>query len=126
MHFLWQFLSYSIVTWVALVCIAFATARYFRWWWIPLGQLAVAVIVYWQDVNWVQTEMRKPNWDGAPDMDIIFMFGVLIRVVLINTTLLPLTALGCWLKRRHAVAFPASVESGTSHDLIGGAGSDRD
>lgn len=124
MHFLWQFLSYSIATWMTLAFIAFATARYFRWWWIPLGQLAVAVIVYWQDVSWVQTEMRKPNWDGTPDMDIVFMFGVLIRVVLINTALLPFTALGCWLKTRHAVAFPASVEAGESHNLTGVTRSD--
>ncbi len=126
MHFLWQLLSYSIVTWVALACIAFATARYFRWWFIPLGQLAVAAVVYWQDVNWIHTEMRKPNWDGTPDMDIVFMFGVLIRVLLINTALLPFTAIGCWLNKRHAVAFQTRVEAGEAHDLIGGTGSEGD
>ena len=40
------------------------------------------------------------GWDGVPDMDIIFQFGVLLRVVLINTVLLPLALFARWMSRR--------------------------
>ena len=68
--------------------------RFLPWWGILLGQFVVAAIVGWQDVEWVQAEMRKPGWDGAPDLDVIFAIGLLIRIVLINVALLPLTILG--------------------------------
>jgi hypothetical protein len=31
--------------------------------------------------------MHRPGWDGQPDQDFVFMIGVLIRIVLINTLL---------------------------------------
>ena len=31
--------------------------------------------------------MAKPAWDGTPDMDIVFMIGMLFRIVLVTTLL---------------------------------------
>ncbi|MCE9603746.1 MAG: hypothetical protein K8U03_02460 [Planctomycetia bacterium] len=53
------------------------------------GHVLVACAVVALDVAWIQSEMHNPNWDGAPDADLVFFFGVIVRVVLINTVLLP-------------------------------------
>lgn len=100
MALLLQFFSYSFITWLTFAAIAFCAARYFPWWCIPVGHIAVAVILFYQDFNYIQSEMRKPGYNGTPDLDIIFIFGLLIRIFLINLTLLPITALGVWLRRR--------------------------
>ncbi len=95
-----QLSSYGIGTWLILVFIAFCAARYGGCWLIPVGHLVVAAIIVFLDIRWIQGEMNKPGWDGTPDMDIIFEFGVLMRILLINTVLLPVTAIGIWLRRR--------------------------
>ncbi len=76
----------------------FCAARFLGWFGIPAGFILVAVILYVLDVRWITAEMRAPGWDGNPDMDFIFMFGVLARAVLINAVLLPVTALALWLR----------------------------
>ena len=96
----WQILAYSIPTWLCFVAIAFCAARFIGWLGVPLGCFVVAVILYVLDVRWVTAAMNAPGWDGAPDMDMIFMFGVLARVILINAVLLPVTAVGLWLRHR--------------------------
>lgn len=97
---LWQILSYSIPTWVCFVAIAFCAARFIGWLGVPAGSFVVAISLYALDVRWIRAEMNAPGWDGTPDMDIIFMFGVLARIVLINAVLLPAAALGLWLRYR--------------------------
>ena len=97
-----QVFSYSLLTWLAFVLITLCAARYGGWGLVPIGHLAIAAIIVWLDYRWIQSEMRKPGWDGMPDMDIIFYFGVLIRILLFNTILLPVTGLGIWRRRRVA------------------------
>ena len=103
MTLLEQCFSYSLMTWVVFAAIACCTARFLPWWCILLGQVVVAAIVGWQDVEWVQAKMRKPVWDGAPDLDVVFAIGLLIRIVLINVALLPFAAIGVWQRARHSV-----------------------
>jgi hypothetical protein len=98
--FFLQLLSYSALTWLAFAAIATATPYFLRWRWIPVGHLLVALIVYYLDVAWVQEQMKQPDWDGAPDLDIVFWIGLLPRILLINTVLLPFTLLGAWLHSR--------------------------
>ena len=96
----WQLASYSIVTWLVFIAIAFLTARHFPWWCIPIGHLVVAGTIYYLDVRWIRSEMSKPGWDGTPDMDIVFAIGMFIRIILVNTVLLPVSYLGIRLRRR--------------------------
>jgi len=67
---------------------------------VPVGFLVVTALIIFLDVRWVQAEMSKPGWDGTPDMDIIFDIGVLMRVLNLNTILLPITGVGILLRRR--------------------------
>jgi|688.fasta_scaffold594914_2 hypothetical protein len=94
----WKILAYGIPAWGCFVAISFCASRFLGWLGVPLGCFLVAVILYVLDVRWVTAAMNAPGWDGAPDMDMIFVFGVLSRVVLINGVLLPVTALGLWLR----------------------------
>jgi hypothetical protein len=99
---LMQVFSYSVLTWLAFLLIALLAARYGGWGLAPVGHLAIAAIIVLLDYRWIQYEMHKPGWDGTPDMDIIFYFGVLIRIPLLNTILLPVTGIGIWLRQRAA------------------------
>jgi hypothetical protein len=106
----WQILAYGVATWLCFFIIAFSAARFVGWLGIPAGCFIVAVILYVLDVRWVSARMSAPGWDGAPDMDMIFMAGVFVRVVLINAVLLPVTAFGLWL--RHRSRHPRSEAQG--------------
>lgn len=101
LYFLSQLLSYSIFTWVAYVGIAFSAARYFGLLGMFGGHFMVAALVILLDIRWITAEMRAPGWNGSPDLDIVFMIGLILRILLINTALLVVTipALRRW--RRH-------------------------
>ena len=96
----WQLASYNIVTWLVFIAIAFLTARYFPWWCIPIGHLVVGAIVFFLDIRWIQAEMSRLGWDGTPDMDFVFDIGMLIRIFLVNTVLLPVSFVGFQIKKR--------------------------
>lgn len=102
-----QLHSYSVLDWLLLVSVAFLSARLGGTPGIFIGHFLVAIIIIVLDVGWVQAEMQKPAWDGTPDFDIVFPYGVLCRVLLINTVLLPLSLfalrLGTSSRRRQAV-----------------------
>jgi hypothetical protein len=95
-----QLSSYGIVLWIVFIGIAFLIARYCHWWCIPLGQLGIAILIMWSDFNWIQSEMRKPGWNGMPDMDAVFYLGVSTRIILVNTALLPANFLGIRIRRK--------------------------
>jgi len=97
----WQLASYSILSWVTFVAIAFLTARYLPWWCIPIGHLVVAGTIYYLDVRWIRSEMSKPGWNGIPDMDIVFATGMFLRIFLVNTVLLPVSYLGFRQRRQY-------------------------
>jgi hypothetical protein len=83
-----------VIWWLAFAAATFVLARLGRFWGIVAAQLLVATVVVVLDVRWIQAEMHRPGWDGQPDEDVVFMIGVLIRVLLINTLLLPVSAIG--------------------------------
>jgi hypothetical protein len=93
-----QLASYSEWAWAMFIVVAFVAACFVRVRGILLGHLLVAIAVVTLDVRWVRTEMGKPGWDGQPDQDIVFAIGVLLRVVLINGVLLPVSLVGLWLR----------------------------
>lgn len=86
--------SYGLIAWLAFSAIAFCSAYSDPWWCIISGQIVVGVIVAILDVRLVRSAMNQPGWNGVPDMDIVFSFGVMIRVLLINFLLLPITGAG--------------------------------
>lgn len=92
-----QLLSYSILTWVLFVGVAFLAPRYGRGLGMFVGHLCLATAIATLDVVWIQAEAQQPGWTGEPDHDIVFVAGVLIRVVLVNTALLPISAFGLYL-----------------------------
>jgi hypothetical protein len=98
-----QLLSYSIAIWLFLIIIAFFAAWQFHVPGIILGHVVVAIIIAMLDVQWIQSEMHKPGWNGQPDQDFIFMIGVVLRILLINTVLLPISFIG-WCLRAHKVS----------------------
>ncbi|HYF52092.1 MAG TPA: hypothetical protein VEJ63_21965 [Planctomycetota bacterium] len=89
-----QFLSYGAFVCSLFGLATFLFARYGGWRFVPVGHLIIAIAIVGLDVAWVQSEMAQPGWNGTPDMDIIFHFGVLARTILINTLLLPVAACG--------------------------------
>ncbi|MGV3756600.1 MAG: hypothetical protein ACO1QS_14555 [Verrucomicrobiota bacterium] len=99
-----QLLSYSIFTWIAYVGIAFSAARYFGLLGMFGGHFAVAILVFLLDIRWITTAMKAPGWNGSPDLDIVFMAGLILRILLINTVLMVVTipALRQW--RRNQLA----------------------
>ncbi len=95
-----QLLSYPVHSWVLFVLITIAAAYIGHGGGIVAGHIMIAFAVLWFDVRWIQAEMNAPGWDGVPDVDVIFQFGVLLRVVLIDTVLLPLALFARWMSRR--------------------------
>jgi len=92
--FLYQLASYGFFTLVAFVVCAYVFARKGGWPAVLLGHFGIAALVIVLDILWIQEAMSRPGWSGSPDMDIIFSFGVFIRVVFTNTLLLPISAMG--------------------------------
>ncbi|MEM6692460.1 MAG: hypothetical protein AAF664_23720 [Planctomycetota bacterium] len=103
--FLYQLLSYSLLVWLLFVAITAIASFVGRGWGIIFVHIAIALVVMWLDAQWAQSEIAKPDWDGAPDQGIVFIIGVLIRVVFINAALLPIAFICCWLSvRRRSIA----------------------
>lgn len=94
-----ELISYGVWPWVLFVAIAFAAAYGLRAPGIFLGHVLVALVVVFLDVRWIQSEMHNPGWDGHPDLDSVFMIGVLLRILLINGVLLPVSLIGLRLRR---------------------------
>jgi len=97
--FLSQFQAYGIFGWIIFVGVSFLLPYRFGWRAIFLAHLAVACFVIYSDFQWIGTEMKKPDWDGRPDMDIVFSLGLLFRVVVLNILLLPLALLALWIRK---------------------------
>ena len=87
---LWlQLLSYSIGWWMAFLAIIVITASFGRWRGVVFGPCLVALLVFVLDLHWMESQLSDPDWDGIPDYDLVFAIGVGVRVVLVNTVLLP-------------------------------------
>lgn len=95
-----QLVSYSLLAWSLYLSITVVAAYFARAWGIIAGHIAIAFVIIWFDLQWIQTAMHAPGWNGTPDMDVVFHLGVWMRVLLINTVLLPLAFLTRWLSIR--------------------------
>src|SRR5687768_9475165 len=95
-----QLFSYSPLTWLTLIAIAFYFARWAGLLGMFAAHLLTAVLIVILDVRWVTTAMRTPDWDGTPDLDVVFHIGVLARILLINTVLIPISVWALSLRRR--------------------------
>ena len=76
--------------------------RRFGWNVVLMGHLLITVAIIALDVIWINIEVSKLGWDGTPDMDAVFVFGVLMRVLLIHPLLLPVDILALRAWRRHS------------------------
>jgi hypothetical protein len=98
MHFLtwaaWQIFQYSVLIWILFVAIAFCATRFLGWRGIAASLVASAVIFYAIDLRQLAT------WDIRPGFDWVAFAGIISRVVVLSVVLLPISALGTWLRQR--------------------------
>jgi hypothetical protein len=103
-----QILSYSLLAWIAFAAVAIVPSGTGKVPGMIVGHCVIAVIVLALDVNWVRSAMSSPTYNPntGPDFDaafyILFPVGVLLRVVAINTVLLPLSFAAIWVSQRLA------------------------
>jgi hypothetical protein len=88
-----QLLSYPLLNWLLFVGIALAASFFGGWVGIIPGHYVIALVVLLLDIDYATTHEYM-------DMDIVFTMGVLFRIVLINTVLLPVSAAGLLVRRR--------------------------
>ena len=89
-----QILSYEPLTWLAFIGVAASATYWGRWRGILAGQVLVAVLVSLMDV------IYQVHYAQQMEMDAVFGMGVLARMLLINTTLMPVSGLALWLSCR--------------------------
>jgi len=94
-----EILSYGSV-WLIFLAITLLAAYFLRIPGVVLGHLLVAAIIVMCDMHWIGSAMRKPDWNGLPDQDIVFELGMLLRILLFNTLLLPVSWLTLRLRRQ--------------------------
>lgn len=99
-----ELLSYGVLWWLLLAAIVFLAARFGGLLGLFCGHLAVTMCVTVLDLLWIQSEIHDPGWDGQPDQDGIFLIGVLIRIVLVNAVLVPISSIGCLIGLLRKVA----------------------
>lgn len=102
--------TYGILAWLGFVALAYVAARNVGGVGVIVGHVVLAMCIAWIDVRWVEQAMDQPGWDGVPDLDGLFVIGVLMRVVLINTLLLPVSFLGLYVARKSSDAKPSALE----------------
>jgi hypothetical protein len=102
---LFQFLSYPLLNWLLFVGIALLASYFGGWIGIFVGLFLVAFAVLLLDIDYAMTHEYM-------DMDIVFTMGVMARAVLINGVLLPISALGLFLKKRRRSKHARSPEPG--------------
>ena len=88
-----QLLSYPLLNWLLFVAIAFLATYLGGWIGFFVGHFVVDLAVLLLDIDYAMTHAYM-------DMDIVFTMGVMARVVLINSVLLPISALGLLLRKR--------------------------
>lgn len=115
LHWLAQFLSYSPFCLAAFVLFPL----FFTLWKGVAGGLfghaLVSAVMVISDGLWIDAEMSKPNWNGTPDMDGIFWVGVCLRLMTLNSMILPLDIVGRiiflrWNKRQLLGQFDSKKE----------------
>jgi signal transduction histidine kinase len=85
--------------WLSFVAIAFVSARYFGRRGIIFGAIALAILIYILDSMWITADIKEHPEHGR-DTDFGFLVGVLMRLILFNIVLVPVTFIGMKLRAR--------------------------
>ena len=96
MELLPQLLSYG-PWWLVFATVAYLTARFLHWGFIPLGHLAVGSMIFYLEVRALRVAMNQPDWNGTPAADVAFLLGLIVHILWVNTLLLPLSG---WAARQ--------------------------
>lgn len=88
--------SYSILWWLACIVVAYSLPRFGGLVGLLGAPIAITALVVISDLLWIQSEMHRPGWDGQPDQDFVFVIGTLLRIVFVNSVLLPIGLVGFW------------------------------
>ena len=74
-----------------------------------LAHFLIGIAVFYSDAAWVRAEMDKPRWSlsGTPDLDGVFFFGCIGRIVAINLLVTPIAILAVHRRNRARVALHA-------------------
>jgi hypothetical protein len=107
-----QLISYGPWPWLLFITVAFGAAYLLRGPGVFLGHLLIAAAIVVLDLQWIQAEMHQPGWTGQPDQDVVFIIGMLLRILLINTTLLPVSILALRLRRSRPSRDPMPQRTG--------------
>lgn len=95
-----QLLTYGVVFLIALCVVGVLVTQRWRWKGDFGLHVCVAVLLVSLDIARISGEMRRPDRDGTPDMDILFELGCLMRIFLFNFNTL-LTIIGwCTIRRK--------------------------
>jgi len=105
-----QLFSYSPLSWIAFVSIATGAACLGRWWGLIAGQVIVAMLVGYLDV------VYQSQHTAEMDTDFLFGLGMMVRMLLINTVLLPISAFTLFaaIRRRKHVQASRTVPDETT------------
>jgi len=88
-----KLLSYPLLNWLLFIGIALLASFFGGWIGVIPGHYLIAFVVLLLDIDYAATHEHM-------DTDIVFTIGVLFRIVLINTVLLPVSALGLSARSR--------------------------
>ena len=91
-----QLSAYGVL-WIVLPLIVFAAAREGGWPGALVAHVAIALVIVLLDVRWVASHGLNPpdNWLGGS-------IAIMLRAVLINVLLFPLSVIALWLRHRAA------------------------
>lgn len=97
-----QLFSCGVATWLAFATITFACCRTADLIGMLCGHLLIAVIIFVLDAQWIQEQLQAQDSSGPYDIDGAYYIGVFIRVLLINSSLMPLCLWAIYRRRLSA------------------------
>src|SRR4051812_28085503 len=93
--------------WLAFIAIALVGSRYFGCRGAVIGAIGLTILIYILDSVWISSAIKNHPEHGR-DTDFVFMLGVLLRAVLFNIVLTPVTIFAFWLRKRSRSAQDAA------------------
>lgn len=95
-----MFLEYEFYYWLVWIPLTYFFVRKIGFLGILIAQGAVSFSIIVADLIFIHQIMSNPNWDGIPDMDIIFFLGIIARMIAVNAVLFPVALIG-WFVKKH-------------------------
>jgi hypothetical protein len=99
--------------WAIWILGTFFAARTWGWQGVLVAHFVVAIMVVVSDVAWIQAEIDQPEWSGSPDQDMLFHWGCLFRVVVVNSLLLPVALVGIFCGHGGLKRWESLTEAGS-------------